>query len=83
MKLLATSENIILDHNTFAFGNTFWCQLKGIAMGIPVACVVDTLFFPSLPISPHHSTYPPGVLRSIINSHLRTTWLHSTYKATY
>ena len=29
----------------FAFSDTFWRQLKGMAMNTPVACVVVTLFF--------------------------------------
>jgi len=164
---------IILDHNVFAYGDTFWRQLKGMAIGAPVACVVATLFFAYHEIKhmiptfskwlmifmryiddgimiwkidindntskeafemfkqeinkyasltwtvsnllsevnfldltititknhdiifapyakpfhlyqypPHHSAHPPGVLRSIINGHLLTTWLHSTKKST-
>ena len=33
------------DNNAFAFGDAFWQQLQGMAMGTPVACVVATLFF--------------------------------------
>jgi len=36
---------ITLDNNAFQFGDTYWKQLRGMAMGAPVACVIATLFF--------------------------------------
>jgi len=43
-KIIAAME-IILDNNVFAFGDTYWKQVLGIAMGTPLTMVVATLFF--------------------------------------
>lgn len=42
---LMQALTIILENNVFAFGDTYWKQHRGIAMGTPVACAVATLFF--------------------------------------
>ena len=36
---------IILENNVFAFGDTHWKQLRGMAMGTPVTCAVAAIFF--------------------------------------
>ena len=36
---------ITLHNNYFQFGNTFWLQTLGIAMGTPMACILATLYF--------------------------------------
>ena len=36
---------LILSHSIFKFGDTWWVQEKGTAMGTPCACVYATLFF--------------------------------------
>ena len=36
---------LVMSNCIFKFGNTFWHQLIGTAMGTPVACIYATLFF--------------------------------------
>ena len=43
--LIIELMEIILNNNFFQFGNTWWLQLIGIAMGTPVACILATLNF--------------------------------------
>ena len=37
--------NLIMTNNFFKFGNTWWHQTIGTAMGTPCACIYATLFF--------------------------------------
>ncbi len=41
-ELILTILTSIMDNNIFAFGNTFWLQTSGAAMGTPVACSYAT-----------------------------------------
>ena len=36
---------IVMTTNVFMFGDTWWLQQMGTAMGTPVACIYATLFF--------------------------------------
>jgi hypothetical protein len=36
---------LVMNNNIFKFGNTWWKQLVGTAMGTPCACIYATLFF--------------------------------------
>ena len=36
---------LILYNNVFQFGDTYWVQLVGTAMGTPMACIYATIFF--------------------------------------
>jgi hypothetical protein len=36
---------IVMKNNIFSFGNTYWLQLKGTAMGTPAACAYATITF--------------------------------------
>jgi hypothetical protein len=42
---LISSLSILMEHNVFCFGNTFWVQLNGAAMDTPVAPMYATVFF--------------------------------------
>jgi len=35
----------VMQNNMFSFGDTFWLQLTGTAMGTPVACAYDTVTY--------------------------------------
>jgi len=35
----------VMQNNIFSFGNTFWLQLTGMAMGTPVACAYATVTY--------------------------------------
>ena len=36
---------IVMKHNIFKFGDSWWVQNVGTAMGTPVACIYATIFF--------------------------------------
>ena len=36
---------LVMTKNGFKFGDTWWRQLAGTAMGTPCACIYATLFF--------------------------------------
>ena len=43
--MLLALLKIVMTTNIFQFGNTWWCQLIGTAMGTPCACIYATMFF--------------------------------------
>ena len=44
-KLVHKALTLIMKNNVFQFGDTFWFQLTGCAMGTPPACAYATLYF--------------------------------------
>ena len=42
---LMAGLRLVMTYNVFTFGDTFWIQLSGTAMGTPPACNYATLFF--------------------------------------
>ena len=45
INFLITLLRIVMSHNIFQFGDTYWVQQIGTAMGTPVACIYATIFF--------------------------------------
>ena len=43
--LINSALEIVMTNNYFKFGNTYWVQLLGTAMGTPVTCVYATIYF--------------------------------------
>lgn len=43
--LVCTLTELVMRSNVFQFGNTWWKQLIGTAMGTPCACIYATIFF--------------------------------------
>jgi hypothetical protein len=44
-KLILEALELVLTNNVFTFGNTFWLQITGTAMGTPCACILAMLYF--------------------------------------
>lgn len=53
---LTSSLSILMEHNVFHFGNTFWVQLNGTTMGNPVAPMYATVFFAIHEMYTYHLT---------------------------
>ena len=45
LDLICEMLEIVMTQNIFRFGNTWWKQKEGTAMGTPCACIYATLFF--------------------------------------
>ena len=43
--MLIEATELIMRHNLFKFGDTFWRQIDGTAMGCPPGCSYATLYF--------------------------------------
>ena len=43
--LIITALDIVMKNNIFTFGDTFWLQKTGTAMGTPCACMVASIYF--------------------------------------
>ena len=43
--LLITALEIVMKNNIFTFGDTFWQQKTGTAMGTPCACMLASIYF--------------------------------------
>ena len=44
-KLLYSLLELVMKNNIFKFGDTWWQQINGTAMGTPCACIYATIFF--------------------------------------
>ena len=44
-KLIMEALKLVMKSNVFSFGNTWWKQLIGTAMGMPCACIIAMLYF--------------------------------------
>ena len=43
--LLIKALDLVMSNNLFAFGDTFWKQTSGVAMGTPTACMLATIYY--------------------------------------
>ena len=43
--LLVAALTVVMKNNVFTFGDTFWLQKTGTAMGTPCACMIATLYY--------------------------------------
>ena len=43
--LIITALEIVMKNNIFTFGDTFWLQKTGTAMGTPCACMIASIYF--------------------------------------
>eukprot|EP00957_Ditylum_brightwellii_P211392 15366124-Ditylum_brightwellii.AAC.1 len=44
-ELIIKSPILVMKSNVFSFGDTWWVQLIGVAMGTPCACIITMLYF--------------------------------------
>jgi hypothetical protein len=44
-KLISKLLKLVMNNNVFKFGDTWWHQNIGMAMGTPCACIYETIFF--------------------------------------
>ena len=42
---LLTALTLVMKNNLFAFGDTYWKQISGVAMGTPTACMLATIYY--------------------------------------
>ena len=45
VKLILKGLDLVMRNNIFEFGDTYWLQLKGTAIGTSVACMYATIYF--------------------------------------
>jgi hypothetical protein len=45
IELILSLTNLVMNNNVFQFGDTYWLQKIGTAMGTPCACVYAMIFF--------------------------------------
>ena len=43
--LIMKALEIVMKNNIFTFGDTYWIQTKGTAMGTPCACMIASIYF--------------------------------------
>ena len=43
--LILSALRIVMENNIFSFGDTFWIQQTGTAMGTPCACMIASVYF--------------------------------------
>ena len=42
---LLEALDLVMNNNLFAFGDTYWKQISGVAMGTPAACMLSTIYY--------------------------------------
>ena len=43
--LIISALEIVMNNNIFTFGDTFWRQKTGTAMGTPCVCMIASIYF--------------------------------------
>ena len=70
--LIISAISIIMKNNVFSFGDTFWLQKTGTAMGTPYACMLAMLYFgfhertKILPTYTHHILFFQRFINNVI-----------------
>eukprot|EP00957_Ditylum_brightwellii_P182583 13907704-Ditylum_brightwellii.AAC.1 len=45
VELIMKALNLVMKFNVFSFGDIWWLQLVGVAMGTPCACIIVMLHY--------------------------------------
>ncbi len=61
-ELILNVLQLVMDNNIFQFGESYWLQLSGTAMGTPAAWAYATIFYGEFENSTILTTFAPNLL---------------------